>query len=66
MQFILNVLLYCAQKIVMRIGGEVRYTRDRIELHAPDGKHWNIPKRYTLNEFRGTEANRQLMGVIGN
>ena len=53
MQFIFNIFLYLIQKRVIKIGGEVRYNRDVIELYAPKGKHWNVPTKYTINEFRG-------------
>ena len=39
MKFILNCLLYAAQWLHLRMGGEIEVQRDRIILHVPKGRH---------------------------
>ena len=39
LKFILNCLLYAAQWLHLRMGGEIEVQRDRIILHIPKGRH---------------------------
>jgi len=39
MKFILNCLLYAAQWLHLRMGGEIEVSRDRIIIHVPKGRH---------------------------
>ena len=53
MKLILNVLLYITQKVHMKMGGKVLISKDEIILQAPQGRHWEIPEKYDLENLKG-------------
>jgi len=53
MKFVLNILLYLTQRLHRRMGGKVLVSKSKIILEAPEGRHWEVPRKYDLETLRG-------------
>jgi hypothetical protein len=56
MKLLLNCLLYAAQWLHLRMGGEVEVSRDRISLLAPKGRHWCASESAVEARLKDMEA----------
>jgi len=52
-KLILNVLLYLAQLMFLKIGGQIKVGKQMLIFEVKEGRHWEIPKKLSIREFRG-------------
>lgn len=56
MKLILNVLMYLAQWLHLRMGGEIEVARNRLILIAPKGRHFRASDKETEARLKADES----------